>query len=64
MPMAGLREIVMTDAPFITRFAIDTLSQGFVLALWVLAGLVFLALYGPPLLLVLALLLALCARRS
>ena len=61
VPMAGLREIVMTDAPFITRFAIDTLSQGFVLALWVLAGLVFLALYGPPLLLVLALLLALCA---
>ena len=61
VPMAGLREIVMTDAPFITRFAIDTLSQGFVLALWVLAGAVFLALHGPPLLLVLALLLGLCA---
>ena len=61
VPMAGLREIVMTDAPFITRFAVDTLSQGFVLVLWVLAGLVFLALHGPPLLLVLGTLLALCA---
>jgi len=60
VPMAGLREIIMTDAPFITRFAIDTLSQGLVLALWILAGLGFLALYGPPLLLVLVLLLGLC----
>ena len=60
VPMAGLREIVMTDAPFISRFAIETLSQSAVLGLWVLAGIGFLALYGPPLLLVLALLLGLC----
>lgn len=61
VPMAGLREIVMTDAPFVTRFAVETLSQAAVLSFWVLAALVFLALHGPPLLAVIGLLLALCA---
>ena len=61
VPMAGLREIVMTDAPFVTRFGIETLSQGFVLVLWVIAAFGFLALYGAPLLGVLLVVLALCA---
>ena len=61
VPMAGLREIVMTDAPFVTRFGIETLSQGFVLILWVLAAFGFLAVYGTPLLVVLLLVLGLCA---
>jgi len=60
VPMAGLREIVMTDAPFITRFGVETVTQAFVLGLWILAALGFLALYGPPLLLVIVLLLGLC----
>ena len=61
VPMAGLREIVMTDAPYLTRFGIETLSQGLVLALWSVASVGFLALHGPPLLIVLVVVTGLCA---
>ena len=60
VPMAGLREIVMTDAPYLTRFGVETLSQGLVLALWSVASVGFLALHGAPLLLVLGLVTGLC----
>ena len=60
VPMAELREIVMTDAPYLTRFGVETLSQGLVLALWSLASVGFLALYGAPLLGVLVVVVGLC----
>lgn len=60
VPMAALREILMTDAPYLTRFGIETLTQSCVLGLWVLAAAGFLALYASPLLIVLVALLAIC----
>ena len=60
VPMAELREIVMTDAPYLTRFGIETLSQGLVLGLWSIASVGFLALYGAPLLAVLVVVVGLC----
>jgi len=60
VPMAGLREIIMTDAPFLTRFGIETFSQSIVLAAWISAAFCFLAWFGAPLLGILFVVLALC----
>jgi len=61
VPMAALREIIMTDAPYLTRFAVETFAQLVVLALWSIAAVGFLLLYGAPLLLVLGAVVSLCA---
>jgi len=61
VPMAALREIIMTDAPYLTRFAVETFAQLVVLGLWSIAAIGFLALYGAPLLAVLGFVVALCA---
>jgi ATP-binding cassette subfamily B protein len=50
VPMAALREIVMTDAPYLTRFWIETFVQVAVLCFWILATLGLLLLVSPLLL--------------
>jgi ABC-type multidrug transport system fused ATPase/permease subunit len=50
VPMAALREIVMTDAPYLTRFWIETLVQIGILCFWILATLALLLLVSPTLL--------------
>ena len=56
LPMAGLREIVMTDVDAAVRFLLDTLSQLTVVLFWAVASVVVTAVLSPPLLVVLLLL--------
>ena len=49
-PMAGLREVLMTDVDFAYRFMLDSISQVTVLVSWLLAALVLTAWLSPPLL--------------
>ena len=60
VPMAETRELLMTDAPFLTRFGVETLVQGTVLTVWVLAATGYMVVFAPALLPVLAGVLGLC----
>ncbi len=59
VPMAELREIVMTDAPFATRFFVDLAGQSVVLAFWMCAAVLVFGYLSAPLLALLGVLLAL-----
>lgn len=50
VPMAALREIIMTDAPFLTRFFVETSVQGVVLAFWLIGATALLLFLLSPLL--------------
>ncbi len=52
-PMAGLREVLMTDIDFAYRFLLDSISQLTVLSAWLAAAVVLTAWLSPPLLVVL-----------
>ena len=54
VPMAGLREILMTDVDAAYRFLLTTLNQATVLVFWLVASLAVVAWLSPPLLLLLA----------
>lgn len=60
VPMAALREILMTDVPAVFRFLCEWLSLGVILTFWSLAAVIALGVLAPPLLLVLALLALVC----
>lgn len=53
VPMACLREIIMTDIDFAYRFFIDGMTQAVIVAFWLLAALTITLLVSPPLLIVL-----------
>ncbi len=52
-PMAGLREVLMTDIDFAYRFLLESVSQLTVLIAWVVAALAVTAWLSPPLMVVL-----------
>ncbi len=52
-PMAGLREVLMTDIDFAYRFLLESVSQLTVLVAWVVAAIAITAWLSPPLLAVL-----------
>ena len=56
VPMAALREIIMTDVAFAYAFLVESLSQTVVLSFWLLASVTLLLWLAPPLLLLMALL--------
>ena len=54
VPMAELREIVMTDVYFAYRFFIESISQTVVILFWLLASVAVMLWLSPPLLLLMA----------
>ncbi|MEE8600441.1 ATP-binding cassette domain-containing protein [Euzebya tangerina] len=55
VPMAALREILMTDVDFAYRFGVDLVASTVVIGAWMAASVVVTAVLSPPLLAVLAL---------
>lgn len=49
VPMAALREIIMTDAPQVSRFFLEAWSQVATVGFWLLIGLAAIAWLSPPL---------------
>ncbi len=56
VPMAALREIIMTDVAFAYQFLVESLAQTVVLGFWLLASVVILLWLAPPLLALMVLL--------
>lgn len=56
VPMAALREIIMTDVAFAYQFLIESLAQTVVLTFWLVASVAILLWLAPPLLVLMALL--------